>query len=157
MVGPAAAGLNGSSLELTTVWTIAASLQHYWTPALRTSVFGAYTATDYNANATTIFCSSPNSPFRTVAGAATNYAIGPLAGCNPDFNVWAVGTRTIWNPVPNLDIGVEVVYTKIEQKMDPNTVRVNFGGAGGRAAGLYVPSDAEVWSGILRVQRNFWP
>jgi len=157
VVGPTGVGLNGSGLELTTVWTIAASLQHYWTPALRTSVFGAYTATDYSGNASAIFCSSPNSPFRTVAGAAPNFATGPIIGCNPDFNVFGVGTRTIWNPVPNLDIGVEVVYTKIEQKMDPNTVRVNFGGAGGRAAGLYTPSDSEVWSGILRVQRNFWP
>jgi hypothetical protein len=56
-----------SGLELTTVWTIAAALQHYWTPALRTSVFGAYTATDYNANATNIFCSSPVGPVRTFA------------------------------------------------------------------------------------------
>ena len=36
-------------------------------------------------------------------------------------------------------------------------VLLNFGGAGGRAAGLYSPSSEEVWSGILRWQRNFWP
>jgi hypothetical protein len=160
IVGPATGGLNGSGLELTTVWTVAAAIQHYWTPALRTSVFGAITVTDYNANATAIMCSSPNSPFRTAAGAATNFAgnqLNALAGCNPDFTVWAVGTRTIWNPVPNLDIGLEVVYTKIEQNMDPNQIRINFGGAGGRAAGLYTPSDAEVWSALFRWQRNFWP
>jgi len=93
----------------------------------------------------------------TAAGAAPNFATGPVIGCNPDFNYWGVGSRTIWNPVPNLDIGVEVVYTKLEQKMDPNTVRLNFGGAGGRAAGLYVPQDQDIWSGIFRVQRNFWP
>ena len=109
------AGLVGSGLELTTVWTIAAALQHYWTPALRTSVFGAYTVTDYNANATNIFCSSPVGPVRTFAGAAPNFATVPVIGCNPDFNVWGVGTRTIWNPVPNLDIGLEVVYHRLEQ------------------------------------------
>jgi len=160
VVGAGTNGINGSALELTTVWTIAASLQHYWTPALRTSVFGAYTATDFNANATNIMCSSPNGPWRTAAGAATSYAgntFNAIAGCNPDFNVWALGTRTIWNPVANLDIGVEVVYTKFQQFNDPNTVRLNFGGAGGRAAGLYTPADQDVWSGILRVQRNFWP
>jgi len=157
MVGPTVAGLNGSAIELTTTWTIGASLQHYWTPALRTSIFGAYQAILYNSNATTIFCASPNSPIRTAAGAATNYAAGPIAGYNPNFNYWGVGTRTIWNPVPNLDIGLEVVYTKLEQKMDPNTTRINFGGAGGRAAGLYVPADQDVWSGLFRVQRNFWP
>ena len=57
----------------------------------------------------------------------------------------------------NLDVGVEVMYTKLDQNMDPNTVRWNFGGAGGRPAGLYVPSDQDVWSGGIRVQRNFWP
>ena len=126
---------------------------------MRTSVFGAYTATDYNANATNIFCSSPVGPVRTFAGATPNFATGPVLGCNPDFNVWGVGARTIWNPVPNLDIGLEVVYTKIETKHRSGRGRVllNFGGAGGRAAGLYNPSSEDVWSGILRWQRNFWP
>ena len=41
--------------------------------------------------------------------------------------------------------------------VDPNTVRLSFPGAGGRAAGLYTPSSENVWSGILRFQRNFWP
>src|SRR4051812_25583984 len=157
VVGPATAGLNGSGLELTTYWTIGAGIQHYWTPALRSSLFGIYTAVDYNANASAIMCSSPQGPFRTPVGAAPNFATGPVIGCNPDFNYWAVGTRTIWNPVPNLDIGLEVLYAKVETKHDANTVRLNFAGSGGRAAGLYTPSSEEVWSGVFRVQRNFWP
>jgi hypothetical protein len=164
IVGPTAANgsLNGSGLELTTVWTIAAALQHYWTPALRTSIFGSYIATDYNANATSIYCSSPTGFVRSVAAGTTapNFAgntTNAIVGCNPDFNVFGIGSRTIWNPVPNLDIGLEVVYTKIEQKHDPNNVRINFGGAGGRAGGLYTPADQDSWSGIFRWQRNFWP
>jgi hypothetical protein len=143
----------GSGLELTTVWSITAAIQHYWTPALRTSVFGSYNSVDYNGAASTLICNNANGPFRTVGGASGT----AVTGCNPDINVWGVGTRTIWNPVPNLDIGVEVVYAKIETKHDPSTVRVNFAGAGGRAPGLYVPSSEEVWSGIFRWQRNFWP
>jgi hypothetical protein len=158
MVGTGVVGLNGSGLELTTMWTIGASIQHYWTPALRTSLFGTYLAADFNSNATTIFCGSPNSPVKTLAGGSGSYAAGgTIAGCNPDFNWWGVGTRTIWNPVANLDIGVEVVYTKIQQNNDPTLTRLNFAGGGGRAAGLYTPADQDVWSGILRVQRNFWP
>ena len=34
---------------------------------------------------------------------------------------------------------------------------LNFAGAGGRAAGNYVPSSENVWGSILRLQRNFWP
>ncbi len=41
--------------------------------------------------------------------------------------------------------------------MDPNTVRLIFAGAGGRAAGLYTPADEGVWSALFRWQRNFWP
>ena len=64
-------------------------------------------------------------------------ALSAFAGCNPDFNVWNVGTRTIWNPVPNLDVGLEIMYTKLETKHDPALVAFNFAGAGGRAVGLY--------------------
>ena len=142
--------------QLTTSWTIGGGIEHYWTPALRTSAFGSYNQTTYNATATTLFCSSPQSPIRTVAGVAPTGAAA-LPGCNPNFNVWNVGTRTIWNPVPNLDIGLEVMYTKIETKNDPALTRFNFAGAGGRAVGLYAPSSEDVITGIFRIQRNFWP
>ncbi len=118
-VGPAslAGGAPGATgQQLTRYYTITAALEHYWTPALRTSVWGNYTAVDYNSNATAIFCSSPVGPTRTFAGATPNFLTGAVLGCNPDFNVWAVGVRTIWNPAPQFDIGLEVMYTGIEQK-----------------------------------------
>jgi hypothetical protein len=148
-----------TSQQLTQFWSIAAAFEHYWTPALRTDLFGSYTAADFNDVATTLFCTSPQSPVRTLAGGAPTGAIAgsPVGGCNPDFNLWNVGMRTIWNPAPQFDIGVEVMYTRVETKFDPNQVALNFAGAGGRAAGLYAPSSENVWSGILRLQRNFWP
>ena len=143
---PTAAGMVAapSGIQLTTAWTVAAAVEHYWTPAVRTSLFGIYSEIDYNAVATAIYCSSPVGAVRTAAGAAPNFATGAVIGCDPDFKSWAVGLRTIWNPVKNLDVGVEVMYTKLDQNMDPNTVRWNFGGAGGRPAGLYVPADQDV-------------
>ena len=141
--------------QLTTSWTIGAGIEHYWTPSLRTSAFGSYNSTSYTATAKTLFCSSPVTPIRNVAGVANTGATA-LAGCNPDWNTWNVGTRTIWNPVPNLDVGLEVMYTKLETKHDPNTVRFQ-GGGGGRPNGLYVPSSEGVLSGLFRIQRNFWP
>jgi hypothetical protein len=142
--------------QLTTSWTIGAGIEHYWTPALRSSAFGSYNETTYNGTAKLLFCSSPQSPIRTLGGVAPTGAVA-FAGCNPDFQVWNVGTRTIWNPVPNLDVGLEVMYTKIETKHDPGLVALNFAGAGGRAVGLYAPSSEDVFSGIFRIQRNFWP
>jgi len=87
----------------------------------------------------------------------TMFTNGAFAGCNYAFEVWGVGSRTVWNPVKNLDIGVEVMWSTIHQNMDPSKVAFNFGGGGNRAAGLYAPSDESVVSGMFRVQRNFWP
>jgi hypothetical protein len=144
--------------QLTRYWSIAGAIEHYWTPALRTDLFGNYTAADFNDVATTLFCSSPQSPIRRSSAPNTPLTGATVvAGCNPDFNVWNAGIRTIWNPAPQFDIGLEVMYTRVETKHDPNQVVYNFAGAGGRAAGTYFPSSENVWSSILRLQRNFWP
>ncbi|HEV2921441.1 MAG TPA: porin, partial [Actinomycetota bacterium] len=146
-----------SSTELTTLWAINAALQHYWTPTLRTSIFGAYTEVDFNSTATQYFAGAGTvGPCRTLAG-GVGTILAPLPGCDPDFRVYGAGIRTIWNPAPQFDIGLEVVWTRIESKMDANLVRLTFAGAGGRAPGLYIPQDQEVWSAIFRMQRNFWP
>ena len=103
-----------------------------------------------------IMCSSPGSPVRTLAGAAPD-GTAALPGCDFGFSVWAVGSRTVWQPVKNLDVGVEVMYSEINQKMDPNQILYNFGGNGARAAGNYTPGDNGAWSGTIRLQRNFTP
>ena len=161
-VGPTAvAGVGapaaGSGNQLTTGWTVGAAIEHYWTPSVRSDLFASYLKIDYNATATAIYCSSPQSPVRTAAGAAPNFLTGAVVGCNPDFAIWGVGLRTIWNPVKNLDVGFEVMYSKLDQNMSATTTLWNFGGGGGRVAGLYVPADQDVWSGGIRIQRNFWP
>ena len=137
--------------QLTTSWTIGAGIEHYWTPALRSSLFGNYSSTTlqrHGADAVLLVSAEPDphaaAPFVAPTGAAA------FAGCNPDFNVWNVGTRTIWNPVPNLDVGLEVMYTKIETEPRSgahprSTSRVR----GGRAVGLYVPSSEDVFSGSV--------
>jgi hypothetical protein len=135
-------------LELPKVWNVQAGFQHYWTNSLRSSIWGSYTSYEASSNAVDTILCAPE---------------GFGAGC-ADWKAWQVGSRTIWNPVTNLDIGLEVMYTQIETAF-----------AGGRAncmvlGGGCVPSilgagtpanisiqDNGVWSGILRVQRNFWP
>ena len=130
--------------QLTRYFTITAAIEHYWTPALRSDLWGNYTAADYNDVATTLFCSSPQSPVRRLAAPNTPLTGATVvAGCNPDFNVWAVGLRTIWNPAPQFDIGLEVFYTRVETKHDPNQIVFNFAGAGGRPAGVVLPVERE--------------
>jgi len=154
---PAVGGTaNFSGILLSSGWTVGAAIEHYWTPAIRTSVFGTYTtwsAGDPNnpASLNTLMCSSPNGPVRTAFGAAPNYATGSVIGCNYNFQVWAVGARGIWNPVPNVDWGIEVMYSEIDQNMNPATVLLNFGGGGNRAAGLYSPANEGTWDVLTRV------
>ncbi len=70
--------------------------------------------------------------------------------------MWRLASRTMWNPVANLDVGLEVAYTKI------NTA---FGGAAlhcppaapNLSAGTYAIQDQDVWTATVRVQRSFWP
>jgi hypothetical protein len=145
-----------SGIQLATAWDVAVAVEHYWTPAIRTSLYGQYTSWQPGSTGNLIMCSSPQAPVRTLGNAAPTGAAA-LAGCDFSFNLWAVGSRTVWNPVKNLDIGVEVMYTELDQKMDPTRILMNSGGGGGRAAGLYAPANEGVLQGLLRVQRNFWP
>jgi hypothetical protein len=156
-VGNGAAGLNGSGIQLTTAWSVGAAFEHHWNPAVRSSVFGVVTSVSYPGDLTTgakaTFCSSPVGPVRNAAGVAPSFG-APVVGCNPDFMVWGVGTRTVWNPVRNLDLGAEIMYSRLDQNMGAG-VLLNFAGSGGTPAGNYTPQNQSIWSGLLRAQWHF--
>ena len=131
-------GVVGSELELSTAWSVAAAFQHYWTPSLRTSIYTQYA--EYEA---------PSS------GDAFCTAQGFSAGC-ANWAGWQIGSRTLWNPVANLDVGVDVMYTKVDTAFGGGSIILP--AAGGAAAGYtHEIGDTDVWSAIFRVQRNFWP
>lgn len=115
------------SYETSTAWAIQAQYRHFWTPGLRSAVFGGYT--------------DVSMPTNTVGAT--------------DVNVWQLGANTIWSPVKNLDLGLEVLYSKIDGNAP---VLANYAtGAtattGGATATLGGSTD--VWSGGFRAQRNF--
>ena len=110
----------GSSLQLTKGWSVVGGFQHSWTPQWKTSLYGTYGEVKY----------------------------GNLAPAGSDWNYSQVGSRTVWTPVANLDLSVDVMYQKV----------------GTAAAGTFgaVPAgntvaDQSAWQAIFRVQRNFWP
>jgi len=114
-IGPTSAG----TIQTTKAWSIAAGFRHFWTPALRSSIFGAYTNIDQPA----------------------------LSTLN-DIKYWNVGVNTIWSPVRNLDLGLEVVYHNIQSRTQAGGVPAISGGG--------LPRGQEgAWVGTLRVQRNF--
>jgi Porin subfamily len=152
--------LQSGNVELTEGFQVTVAAQHYWTPALRTSVFGGYVQLDFpgDHNAVLNVGTGARGAFCTAAvnqpAAGAEFIPLSVGGCDPSFAVWSIGTRTVWSPVRNLDIGVEVLYQRLDQNMDGlwNLLR-----AGGRAAGNYESRDQDTWSGLIRFQRNFWP
>jgi len=132
----------GTAIELTTVWGINGAVQHLWTPKWRTSLYGGYIEVDYNANARTEICGSP----------AVNFTV---TNCQPNFSWWQLGSRTQWNPHPDLDIGLDVVWTHLNTAFKGPGVQLANNGA--RPAGPLVIDDQDVVSVMFRIQRNFLP
>jgi hypothetical protein len=109
--------------ELTETWSVTAGYNHGWNSKLKTSIYGGYLESNHNST-------------------AEGYAGTAIAG-GLDFSFWQIGSRTVWTPVANLDLSVDVMYNSLDGAPASNT-----GGVG--------RSDS-VWAGIVRAQRNFWP
>jgi hypothetical protein len=149
----------GTNVELTTVWGINGFVQHLWSPKWRTSVYGGYNEVDYNGTATAIINSHvPGSGCGVVSAGTVSPPLTGVASatntCNPDFSWWQVGSRTQWNPHPDLDVGVDVLWTHLNTAYKGTaTLAAN----GARPAGPYAIDDQDVLSVMFRVQRNFLP
>lgn len=126
--------LIGSQLELPQVWNAMAAFEHYWTPSLRQSFYGIYN--NYEAQSASLDAA---------------VCVGFGAGCT-DFSAWQVGSRLLWNPVTNLDVGLEVQYSKVDSAVDGRAFATALQGV----PPILLSGDTHVWSGIFRVQRNFW-
>ena len=143
-----------SDIHLTRAVGGSIAFEHYWTPTLRTSVAFGYLSIGYS-DAAKVQIASLGRRCAIGGSAATAFTVG---NCDPDWSAWRVASRTMWNPVANLDIGLEVGYSQIDTA---------FAGAGtisagasnpngtGLSAGNYSIQDQGVWTATLRVQRSF--
>jgi porin-like protein len=139
----------GSSVALTSVWGINGFYQHFWNPKWRTSIHGGYEEVDYSGTATSMIC-----PGGAGTAAPTGVALTGVSNCSPNFSWWEVGTRTQWNPHPDLDIGVDVVWEHLNTAFAGTaTLAAN----GARPGGVYTISNQDVVAAFFRIQRNFLP
>jgi len=149
----------GTNIELTRAWSALAFYQHIWNPRWRTAWGGGYVNISYNQAATNLINASLPAGsvcFRGPAGVVGAFsAVTPLAGnsCSPSLSYYELYMRTQWNPVAQLDIGLEVLYTHF------NTA---YKGPAVYAANVARPAvglidDQNVWSVLFRWQRNFYP
>ena len=148
--------VTGSAIELTTVWGINGFYQHFWDPRWRTSLWGGYVETDFNGTATSMYCTTGGlgvTPGLNTAG-VTGLTLGAGATCNPNSSWWQVGSRTQWNPHPDLDIGLEVLWTHLNTAFGGATINTVSGAVPANTVTL---SDQDVVSVYFRLQRNFLP
>ena len=160
----------GTDIELTQAWSINAAYQHIWGPAgtwggkWRTTVYGGYVNISYNDKAKAIILGHLPGAAGTqpcgvpVAGAVwppLNIAVGSGNSCSPDYSFYQVGSRTQFNPAPLMDIGLDVVYTRLNTAFKGASVGLYPANAPRPA--VNVIDDQSVLSAIVRWQRNFYP
>jgi hypothetical protein len=164
------ATLTGTQLQLTTVWGVNGFYQHFWSPRWRTSIYGGYDEVDYSSTAQTIINSHlPGAGGALVCGTAVFGAVQPPLGiptqtvaanprnaCSPNFSWWQVGSRTQWNPHPDLDIGIDIVWNHLNTAYAGSGVALAANGAQSACVGCRI-EDQDVISGFFRIQRNFLP
>jgi hypothetical protein len=147
--------INGTSEELTTVWSFNAAYEHRWNPQWRTSLYGGMFGVQYDDTAQHMICAALGvTGFARAPGAnAASTQVGPGTGCSPNWSLSEVGSRTIWNPVPDLDVGFDVVWYHLNTAFSGGIA--NIGQVGAKPAGAYTISNQDSLGAVFRIQRNF--
>ncbi len=105
---PGVAATTTTGCQLTTAWGFNASFEHYWTPAVHESLFGAYYAVNYNQGT-----GSANAMLCTMEGNSTG-GVGSTAvagaGCNNNWSMYAIGSRLQWDVTKSFYLGIEGIY-----------------------------------------------
>jgi len=121
----------GTVCQNTTSTYVNAAFLHYWTPSVRQNVTAGMAWVDPGLLARTD---------TTVGLAATQKA-----------SFTQIGTNIFWSPVKNLDIGVEVMYDRVN--VSPTTTTTWGCGKSGAAANCTYSGDSFITR--FRVQRDF--
>ncbi|HEV2555942.1 MAG TPA: porin [Bosea sp. (in: a-proteobacteria)] len=118
-----------------TGWSIVAALRHFWTPQLRTEIYGSYSELKLG--------------YTLAAQAVPGVVSRPL-----DPKELIVAGNLIWSPVSGLDIGLEVIYTRTELKQAVLAAN-NAGARPALAAGGRLVKSDDAVAARFRIQRDF--
>lgn len=145
-----AAGRTGlpTNIELTTVWSFNAAYEHRWDPKWRTSIYGGMIGVEYSGGAKTLICGTTAAQ----AAAPRGTTLAGVTNCDPNWSASEVGTRTMWNPVPDLDVGLDLVWWHMNTAFAGQAVLPT---TGAKPGGLYNISNQDALAAIFRIQRNF--
>ncbi len=146
--GGTIAGTNATNAQLTSAWGFNAAYDHFWVPSLHTSGYGGYDRVSYGTNANAMLCSA--------AGFGANFGTQAtaIAGCNNNWSVWFVGSRTQWDVNKNFYLGVDVLYERMNSATTPTgtvgTANFGFGSA-------TTVANLGSWQFRFRMHRDFLP
>jgi hypothetical protein len=136
-------GLAPTGVNLTTSWGVNAAYEHFWTPSVRTSVYGSYFRTTYNDQANAALC--------------VGQGFGLAAGCNNNYGMWTVGSRTQWNVTKDFYVGLDTIYLKLNTASAGTSFLAPAGIGGATAPGVYTTSDQSAWAVRFRAHRDIVP
>jgi hypothetical protein len=154
----------GSAIQRTKAWSFNGAYQHVWNPTWKTSLYGGFTRVSFDQNAINMINQHLPTP-ATAPGVACSMPVegavapplnvnhGENNSCSPNFSFWQVGTRTQWNPRPWLDLGIEVLYTRLNSAYAGPNVLV--GGNGAQPTSFYTIGNQNVISVLGRAQLQF--
>jgi hypothetical protein len=106
-----------------------AGFQHYWTPTVRSAVFGSYMAIKNPSYAEALSSSAASA------------------------RIWDLGANVVWSPVKNLEFGAEVVYADLALSAPASTLVTYL--PSGASKTLVVPANSDDWRARIRAQYSF--
>jgi hypothetical protein len=148
---PAAAA---TGLDLTTGWGFNASYEHFWNTQWRTSIYTSYMNVKYNSEANAQLCRVEGQ----APGAGGIFAVA-TAGCDNNWNMWTVGSRTQWNVTKDFYMGLDVAYGRLQSaQLAGVALPLNVAPTGvPTTSSITSIGDQDIWGARFRVHKDFYP
>jgi hypothetical protein len=156
---------NTTGLHLTDTWAVNAAYEHFWpNPSWRTSVYGGYAEVTYDAQASAMICANIATTTQRTGGThPTTYATGQGThataqfGCNADWNVRWIGTRTQWNVTKDFLMGLDVLYQRFDTMSMMNPSGKSVLAMPSFQSGNFANTYADNLGFRFRIHRDFYP
>ena len=116
---------NSYSLAKSQGYSVSAAINHYFTPNFHDVLFGSYERLSYGKGANSV-------PW-------TEGGIGSGTG-------YRIGNQFLWDPVKNLEIGLEVMYMKVDQTIP---------GLAANPIPVGIAKNPDAFESRLRIERDF--
>jgi len=148
------AATNTTGCQLTTAWGVNASYEHYWTPSVHESLFGAYYAVSYGSGT-----GSANSMLCVMEGNGAGVGATAVAGtgCNNNWSMYAIGSRLQWDVTKSFYLGLEGIYDHMDSASVNSTGIIPAGSPLAFGAATHIESNANVWTISARMHKDFLP